>query len=103
MEGEARLQPVDPAYLRLERLEAVELDPYALLEAGALDELDPAAVLRQVEHARAEVELTRAPQRDLGGKRHALAPALAAVALSHDTLLNPRRTRLRAKVCPIWR
>ena len=69
------MKSVDPADDPFERVEAVELDPHPLLELRALDELEPAAERRGVEHAHAVVELPRSPKRHLGIDGDALRPA----------------------------
>src|SRR3954468_11839306 len=80
---DAGLEAVAPAHAGLDRLEAVELDPHQLLEAGSLDELDPAAVRRDVEHPDSKIELAGTPQRNFGTKRDPFAAALRKAGRIH--------------------
>jgi len=68
-------ESVDPTDQALDRVQAVELHPYALVELGPLDEFQPAAVRRGIVSADAIVALRGAAQGDLGIDRDALRSA----------------------------
>src|SRR3954469_25420532 len=74
-ESEAGDVALDPCNFALERFQALELDPHPLAHAGAVDELDLAAVRRGVEHADTVIGLARAAHGDVRGNRDPLALA----------------------------
>src|SRR4051794_3932020 len=66
----------DPADFRFENLEPVELDQHMLPIVGPLDQLDLAALRREIEHADSEIGVAEAAHAGIGGKRDAVAPAV---------------------------
>ena len=68
-------EAVGPAYLSLDRLETVELDPKLLVDARPIDELDAATVERRVEDSHSIVELARPAERYGRVQHGALAAA----------------------------